>query len=133
MKVANIEEKRAKGRAAYKKWYQANLEHARKMKRERMREYRKANPEKYRKQSREAKARLREKLYKLYGHTCELCGFTDKRALTLDHKLNNGAQERKELGERGVYYRALEKHRPNEYRILCMNCQFISRTGRNAR
>lgn len=116
-----------KRRARYKKWYDNNREHAKKMKRERMREYRAKDPEKYAKQSREAKKRQRKKIFDLYGHKCNLCGFTDKRALTLDHIKNNGSEERRELGERGVYSRALEKYRPNEYRILCMNCQFIER------
>ena len=126
--MKTLEQKRTESRERYKKWYENNKDHARKLKRRNMRKYRKENPEKYRKQSRDAKARLREKLYELYGHTCELCGFADKRALTLDHKLSNGSEERKRLGERGVYYRALEKHRPDEYRIICMNCQFIYRT-----
>lgn len=111
----------------WKKWYYANLEHARQMKKERMREYRKANPEKYNKQSRDAKSRIRKKLFDLYGDKCVLCEFADKRALTLDHKLNNGSQERKKLGERGVYMKAIKKYSPDEYQILCMNCQFIKR------
>jgi len=112
---------------SYKKWYEANKERARKMKREKMREYRAANPEKHRKISRDAKARLRKKIYDLYGESCVLCGFTNLTALTLDHILGNGKIERELLGERGVYLRATRQYLPNEYRILCMNCQFIER------
>jgi hypothetical protein len=92
-----------------------------------MKKCRNEEPEKYNRQSRKAKSRIRERLYDMYGNKCVLCGFDNILALTLDHINNNGAEERKALGERGVYYRALEKYRPNEYRIICMNCQFIER------
>jgi len=92
-----------------------------------MRKYRAANPEKYAAQSREAKRRLRCRVLDTHGKKCALCGFDDVRALTLDHLLNNGAQERKSLGERGVYLRSLKEESRHEYRMLCMNCQFITR------
>lgn len=111
----------------YRKWYNVHKEEYRPRKAELMRKYRAADPEKYRKQSREAKARLREQLLEMYGKTCLLCSFDDPRALTLDHIKKNGNVERKEYGERGVYLRALSKHMPDEYRTLCMNCQFIER------
>lgn len=114
--------------AAYKKWYEANKETARQKKRETMKRLRAANPEKYNAQSAAAKARERERLYEMYGHVCARCNFNDKRALTLDHIKNNGNTERAELGERGVYRKAKAYHQPEEYQILCMNCQFIKRT-----
>ena len=113
--------------SAYQKWYYKNHKANKAKKRESMKRRRAKNPEPFREQSRKAKAKLKEKIFGAYGHTCARCEFDDKRALTLDHKLNNGAQERRELGERGVYYRAIEKYRPDEYQILCMNCQFIKR------
>ena len=113
---------------SYKKWYEKNKEAARKSKRENMRRYRAESPEKYNAQSVAAKKRERERLYEMYGHVCAMCWFEDKRALTLDHKNNNGNEERAELGERGVYRKAKAAHRPDEYQILCMNCQFIKRT-----
>ena len=112
---------------SYKRWYERNKDHARKLKRENMRRYRRENPQKYREQSRRAKQKLRRTLFDTYGHECVRCGFDDKRALTLDHKLNNGAEERANLGERGVYRRAARNYLPDEYQILCMNCQFIKR------
>jgi len=111
----------------HRKWYQKNKERLRKKKAENMRKYRAENPEKYREQSRNAKKRLKDKVFEIYGHVCCRCGFADKRALTLDHILNNGAEERKEFGERGVYKRAVDNYLPDEYQILCMNCQFIKR------
>lgn len=92
-----------------------------------MRRYRAENPDKYRTQSRDAKQRLREQLFAMYGHVCAVCGFSDKRALTLDHINLNGNEERRMLGERGVWQRARDNYLPDEYRTLCMNCQFIER------
>lgn len=116
-----------KASSAYKKWYEANKDKARQQKRESMKRLRAANPAKFNAQSCAAKARERAALYEMYGHTCVRCGFDDKRALTLDHIKNNGSTERAELGERGVYRRAKSAHLPEEYQILCMNCQFIKR------
>lgn len=114
-------------KSRYKKWYEANKDRAREMKKQSMIKRRELNPDLHRKQSREAKARLKAVLFDIYGHVCVRCGFDDKRALTLDHKLNNGNKERKKLGERGVYVRARDNYLPNEYQTLCMNCQFIKR------
>jgi hypothetical protein len=123
MKMATSEAEKLR----YKKWYESNIERARLLKKTSMLKRRQENPELHRKQSREAKARLKASLFDLYGHVCVRCSFEDKRALTLDHKLNNGNKERKELGERGVYTKAKNTYLPNEYQILCMNCQFIKR------
>lgn len=111
----------------YNRWYQKHKEEYRPRKAELMRKYRTENPEKYAAQSRKAKAREREILFEMYGHICAVCGFGDKRALTLDHKLNNGSEERNKYGERGVYRKAKSVYSPDEYQILCMNCQFIKR------
>jgi hypothetical protein len=122
------EEQKAKSRERYAKWYQNNKEAARASKAANMRRYRQENPAKHRDQSRQAKKRLREKLHSIYGVSCVICGFSDIRALTLDHVLKNGAAERARLGERGVYLRALMPEHHHEYRCLCMNCQFIQRS-----
>jgi len=112
---------------AYKRWYEKNKEKIRKQKREVMQSLRAKEPEKYRIQSRQSKERLKERVFDKYGRECVRCGFTDVRALTLDHVLNNGSAERQEHGERGVYRRALQDEYTAEYQTLCMNCQFIKR------
>jgi hypothetical protein len=111
----------------YKRWYDKNKPAAREYKRLKMRELRAKSPDKYRAHSRACHKALKDKVFDVFGRECEACGFDDERALTLDHVKNNGAQERLELGERGVYRRALRKEFYMEYRTLCMNCQFIKR------
>jgi hypothetical protein len=112
---------------AYKRWYESNKDKAREQKRAIMKRLRAENPEKYASQSRKAKEKLRQSVLNAHGRACAICGFENEHALTLDHILNNGAEERKEVGERGVYYRSLIPENKSEYRILCMNCQFIER------
>jgi hypothetical protein len=108
-------------------WYNRNKDEIRVIKKESMKKRRDENPEIHRIQTKRAKSKLKDSLFDIYGHACARCGFDDKRALTLDHKLNNGNKERRELGERGVYRRARDNYLPDEYQTLCMNCQFIKR------
>lgn len=61
------------------------------------------------------------------GANVRYAGLLDMRALSLDHVNNNGSAERTELGIRGTYRRAKAEYRPDEYQILCMNCNFIKR------
>lgn len=125
-KVSNMADE--KSRSSYAAWYERNKEKARSQKREVMRRLRQENPEKYNEQSRKAKVREKLKLFTMYGSECSMCGFSDMRALSLDHVKDNGNEERRQIGERGVYRRAKELYRPDEYQILCMNCQFIKRS-----
>ena len=59
--------------------------------------------------------------------------YTTLAALTIDHPSDNGADERRRLfGTRlragAPFYRWLKKHNfPEGYRVLCFNCQWISR------
>jgi len=106
-------------------YYAANKERMKAMKRASMQIRRAENPELFRAQYRRHAARTRAALLDLYGHCCAVCGFSDKRALTLDHKKNNGNEERRQIGERGVYRKALVERSTDDYQILCMNCQFI--------
>ncbi len=112
---------------SWRQWYFKDHEANKAKKAAQMMRWRAANRDKARAQSRAKVTRLRQKIHDMYGHACELCGFSDKRALTLDHIQGNGNIERAEVGEYGVYRRAVSSHQPGEYRILCMNCQFIER------
>jgi hypothetical protein len=111
-------------------YYEKNRDKILAKKREWMREYRKRCPERSREVSRTAKQKLRDTIHMMYGDKCVICGFTDKRALTLDHINGDGNIERRKLSERGVYRDATMNYQPGKYRILCMNCQFITREGK---
>ena len=68
-----------------------------------------------------------------YGNgklACVKCGFSDVRALSIDHISGDGYQQRlnnrKFIGD--SIYRWLRKHNyPEGYQTLCMNCQWIKR------
>ena len=60
---------------------------------------------------------------------CQICGFSDMRALTIDHLAGGGCQHRRELrgGGPGFYRWLKQRNFPDGYQVLCMNCQFIKR------
>ncbi len=111
-----------------RRWYWANHDRAKALKRDAMRRARAVKPEHARKIGKRARDKRRNQLLEMYGRLCARCGFDDPRALTLDHILRNGSEERRQFGERGVYAKAVAEHRPDLYRTLCMNCQFIVRS-----
>lgn len=62
---------------------------------------------------------------------CVKCGFTDVRALTLDHVNGGGNQHRKELKGASIYRWIVNHNFPEGFQILCMNCQFIKKAENN--
>ncbi len=70
-----------------------------------------------------------------YGNgslACVRCGFDDIRALSIDHVVGKGNEERKTLKLSGyAFYSWLKKNNyPEGYQTLCMNCQVIKRQER---
>lgn len=54
--------------------------------------------------------------------------YTDIRALTIDHVRGGGKTHLRNIGGSSYLYRWLIKNKfPEEYQVLCMNCQFIKR------
>lgn len=76
--------------------------------------------------SKSARARrnLRERLFEVYGSVCACCGESEKRFLTFDHKLNNGAEDRRGSGFKSIriWRKALSNPDHEQYQILCFNC-----------
>jgi len=74
----------------------------------------------------EARKVLKAVIFIVLGDKCVKCGFSDKRALQVDHKDGSGADAR-ESGRTGI--RLLEDvlSNPEEYQILCANCNWIKR------
>jgi len=62
---------------------------------------------------------------------CAICGFSDMRALNLDHINNDGYLERKNPKFKGQkIYRLIRKNGyPKHYQILCANCNLIKRVN----
>lgn len=86
--------------------------------------------------NREYRRRLKVEVLTHYGGgrlACVNCGFSDLRALTIDHVANDGAAHRKTLSKDGrngssgsCIYTWLKKHgHPSGFQTLCMNCNFI--------
>lgn len=80
------------------------------------------------------RARLKKSLFEALGLVCVNCGFSDSRALQVDHINGGGSKERKEKGNGTIFYKkALESFLANEnkYQLLCANCNWIKRYTHN--
>lgn len=71
----------------------------------------------------------KERIFDILGRKCSRCGFSDKRALQIDHKNGGGSKERKSIGQRQMYANILKclENGSQEYQILCANCNWIKR------
>lgn len=86
------------------------------------------HPETQRVYKRKWNASHKEKVFLHYGKgeiECAMCGFSDARALTIDHVEGGGNKHRKEVGSNYVYRWIVKNNFPSGFQILCMNCQFI--------
>ena len=92
-------------------------------------EWRKRNPQKVRDASKRRYTELRQKVLTKFGRKCLTCGFTDVRALQIDHVNNDGSLERKKFGRGGTrtFLRIVLKDTEGRYQLLCANCNFIKR------
>jgi hypothetical protein len=143
-------------KAQRREWYQKNKERAKKNSAnyyaahkvyylKKFKEHRiklRKNPlikQKYKRSTKKWKLALKIRVLQHYSNgllTCAYCGYSDLRALSIDHVASNGAEHRKQLknnkrGEGKCLYVWLEKnHFPPGYQVLCMNCQFIKRHTR---
>lgn len=70
------------------------------------------------------KARVRAKL----GEACKHCGFSDIRALQIDHVFGGGNAERKKFGSaQPKLYKRVLADTEGKYQLLCANCNWIKR------
>lgn len=73
---------------------------------------------------------IRNEIIRLLGSKCAKCGFSDTRALQIDHVYNNGSKERNAMGQRGMYikmYIEIKSGNTYNYQVLCANCNWIKR------
>lgn len=95
--------------------------------------WRQRNPDKVAEAQANWKYKIKVEVLSHYGNgglACVSCGFSDIRALTLDHINNNGAEERRankvvKSGGTWLYQWLRRQGYPGGYQTLCMNCQFI--------
>jgi hypothetical protein len=89
-------------------------------------------------QARERNRKIKEEVMRYYSPElkCLRCGFSDIRALSIDHLDGKGAEHRRKLSglKRGgrIFYSWFKKNNyPSGFQVLCMNCQFIKREENN--
>lgn len=70
---------------------------------------------------------IRQKIISLLGGKCVRCGFTDWRALQIDHINGGGSRERKTARSMSAYYRQIIESNGDGYQLLCANCNQIKR------
>lgn len=87
------------------------------------------NPETQRSYKRKWNKNLKNQVFEYYCDSkefkCMKCGFSDIRALTLDHIEGQGNKHRKDVGY--VYRWVVKNDFPEGFQILCMNCQFVKK------
>lgn len=91
---------------------------------ERQRLRRRANVERYAANDRRAWLKLRGQVIAAYGGKCACCGESDEHFMALDHKQNDGAAHRREIGgARSIYYWLRANGFPRDrFQLLCHNC-----------
>lgn len=104
-----------------KKHYRENLEVMRKQGRDTARRH----PETQLKRNR----KIRLRAIAILGDKCVRCGFSDERALQVDHVDGGGNKERRRIGTTRVYYLVLKDSSP--YQLLCANCNWIKKVENN--
>ena len=71
----------------------------------------------------------RQELIRFLGGKCIKCGFSDYRALQIDHLNGGGHKEIRDLGHYQMYKRVYAH--PEDYQLLCANCNSIKRYENN--
>lgn len=98
--------------------------------------YREKNRSVINEKQKAARRILKDIVLNHYGNECNHCGFSDYRALQIDHINNNGAEERKGLGGQQVsgwrfYAHLVKTGLPSGYQTLCANCNNIKQWEQN--
>lgn len=97
--------------------------------------YRTKNIEGYKAYCRGSKLKRKILVLTHYGNgklACVRCGYSDVRALTIDHIWGGGRNHAKEIGSGGSLYGWLKKNNfPNGFQTLCANCQLLKREENN--
>lgn len=57
-----------------------------------------------------------------YGHSCECCGESEPKFMTIDHIEPCGTKNRNEMKQRQIYFWLIQNNFPPGFRVLCSNC-----------
>jgi hypothetical protein len=92
--------------------------------------YKNKYPERIKNANKKYHAKKRQELFDLLGNKCCRCGFSDKRALQIDHINGGGRLERIKYNTKDFHRLVLLslKNKENKYQLLCANCNWIKRT-----
>ena len=69
---------------------------------------------------------MRSKVLEVLGNKCIKCGFSDSRALQVDHINGGGHKERLNLGGWNICKKIISGY-TSAYQLLCANCNAIKR------
>jgi len=75
--------------------------------------------------------RMRSSALAILGDRCVRCGYSDPRALQIDHALGNGAQERRKGWSGSKLYKIVIEsvsRGEHRYQLLCANCNWIKKS-----
>ena len=128
-------------------WKEKNREHIREYKNARRRylKFLRDNPDHYPKQSMlYAKDLPSRKVYlqnryknirmmalQKLGGVCVICGFSDDRALQIDHIHGGGNKDRKQFNNQYDFLKDVLGDSGEKYQLLCANCNWIKRSEKN--
>lgn len=74
---------------------------------------------------RKYKLKMRNAVLDKFGRICKHCGFSDVRALQVDHVFGDGFIDRKLYS--GPNYKRVIEDVDGKYQLLCANCNWIKR------
>lgn len=128
---------RAKLNAYARQWRAANSEHWKKLVKksrtkhiDKNREGRRKYYWAHRSEVLAGVSKLRNKILDMFGRKCMWCGFSDVRALQVDHKNGGGRDDVSSFKSRYSYYKHVLKVGAKKYQLLCANCNWIKRVER---
>lgn len=85
-------------------------------------EWREKNREHHRATQRAYNRSRKQEIINHYGGRCTCCGEHRVEFLCLDHKNNNGQEERRRFHFASVWKIAIKRGFPDDYQVLCYNC-----------
>ncbi len=74
----------------------------------------------------EKRRQQRSEMLERLGNKCARCGFSDPRALQIDHVNGNG-NDHYHLHGTLIFYRLVMENKNDEFQLLCANCNWIKR------